>query len=401
LTQHWFGNAEKRPPGLDNLLTVITSTPPQAAYIHVPFCRHRCGYCNFSVVPHRPDLVPRYLHAVEREIALRVADRPRLDSLFVGGGTPTQMAGSELRQFFQILHQAFQIPAAAEFSCEANPEDLSAELAAQFEAQGVNRVSLGVQSFATKKLSLLERAHDAALVRQGVSWLRGRVASLSIDLIFGAPGETLDDWRRDLHQLLELQPDHVSTYGLTFERGTRFWSSRLQGQLEGVAEEAELAMYELAVDLLTSAGYEHYEVSNFARPGHRCRHNEKYWLGRAFYGFGPGAARYIDGCRAVNHRSTTTYLKKIEAGDDATAEQETLAPRDRARERLVFGLRRLQGVSRSQFPQETGFTIEDLGGPALESHLQAGRLAWVDDHLRLTRQGLLVSDAMWPDFLEV
>jgi oxygen-independent coproporphyrinogen-3 oxidase len=192
---------------------------------------------------------------------------------------------------------------------------------------------------------------------------------------------------------------HVSTYGLTFDRGAAFFGRLQRGEIRQVEEEVERAMYERAIDTLTDAGCEHYEVSNFAKPGHRCRHNETYWLGQEFYAAGPGAARYVQGRREVNHRSTTAYIGRLLAGQSPVAECETLAPEDRARERLVFGLRRLAGVERSEFASATGYDIDALVGPALSRYAAQGFLADDGQTIRLTRSGLLISDALWPAFL--
>jgi oxygen-independent coproporphyrinogen-3 oxidase len=245
----------------------------------------------------------------------------------------------------------------------------------------------------------LERDHRRGQLERAIALCRPRFKSLALDLIFGVPGETLRTWRADLHAAVAAEVDHVSTYGLTFERGAAFWGRLQRGQLQPVGEERERAMYEAALDALTAAGWEHYEVSNFARPGHRCRHNEVYWRGHAYFAVGPGAARYVDGWRETNHRSTTTYLKRVLAGQSPVAERERLAPADAARERLVFGLRMMEGVERSSFAAASGFEIDALVGDALRHFVDQGLVADTGSHIRLTRAGLLVSDAIWPAFL--
>jgi coproporphyrinogen III oxidase-like Fe-S oxidoreductase len=223
--------------------------------------------------------------------------------------------------------------------------------------------------------------------------------SISVDLIFGVPRETLADWKEDLRAAIALSPDHISTYGLTFEKGTSFWSRLAHGELARVDEDIERQMYEVAIDSLTAAGFEHYEVSNFARPGHRCRHNENYWLGGQFFAAGPGAARFIGGVRQTNRRSTTTYITRALSGQSPVAETEQLAPEDAARERLVFALRRLEGINTHQFAAATGFSVETLGGEALPRLVDLGLLELSNGRLRLTRNGLMVSDAIWPELL--
>ena len=226
------------------------------------------------------------------------------------------------------------------------------------------------------------------------------MASVSLDLIFGVPGESIEIWQADLAAAIALGPDHVSTYGLTFERGTAFWSRLIEGELGRLDEELERAMYVAAIDTLTAAGFEHYEVSNFARPGHRCRHNEVYWAGESYFAAGPGAARYVDGRREMNHRSTTTWLKRVLAGESPVAETETLDPADRAREMLVFALRRLEGIERAAFAEKTGYPLDALVAEPLSRMTALGLLEDDGQRVRLTRQGLFVSDAIWPKFLK-
>lgn len=376
----------------------LDAVEPRAAYIHVPFCRHRCGYCNFTLVAGRDDLIPAYLAALEQELHRLDAPQP-VDTLFLGGGTPTQLDHSSLRQLLQLVTRWFPLAPGHEFSVEANPRDVESakvELLAEF---GVNRLSLGVQSFSARKLSLLERDHRRPDVEFAVDLARQHFPSVSLDLIFGVPDETLDEWREDLRIAQELQPQHLSTYGLTIEKGTQFFNRTQHGRLIPVAEELEKSCYEWACDSLASAGWEHYEVSNFARPAFRCRHNDTYWLGRPYFAAGPGAARFVGGRREVNHRSTTTYIKRLAAGLSPVAEWEQLSPEAAARERLVFALRRLEGIKADEFSRETGFSIDQLVGRILPRFVQWGLLEWDSQRLRLTRAGLLVSDAIWPEFL--
>jgi oxygen-independent coproporphyrinogen-3 oxidase len=222
---------------------------------------------------------------------------------------------------------------------------------------------------------------------------------VALDLIFAAPGETLAQWASDLDVALALEPDHVSTYGLTFERGTAFWNRRSHGQLSEVDEEVERAMYALAIERLTAAGLEHYEVSNFALPGQRSRHNQAYWSGDGYWAAGPGAARYVDGVRETNHRSTTTYLKRVLAGESPVADREQLSAEARARELLVFGLRRIDGVSRREFAARTGCEFDSLVAEPLRKFVGLGLLADDGERVKLTREGLFVSDAIWPEML--
>jgi oxygen-independent coproporphyrinogen-3 oxidase len=371
---------------------------PTAAYIHVPFCRHRCGYCNFTLVAGRDDLIDAYLDALERELS-GLGQAQELNTLFFGGGTPMHLSPSQLERLFAIVRRWLPLAAGGELSIEANPIDMDSDKSQVLAGAGVTRVSLGAQSFHSWKLKLLERDHDDAVIRDAFSRARRFAESISIDLIFGVPDESSADWKQDLHAAIALAPDHVSTYGLTFEKGTSFWSRLSHGELARTEEETDRQMYEAAIDTLTTAGFEHYEVSNFARPGHRCRHNENYWFGGQYFAAGPGAARFVGGVRQTNHRSTTTYITRVLSGQSPVAETEQLSPEDAARERLVFALRRLEGIDTQQFARATGFSIETLGGEALPRLIDLGLLEHSRSRLRLTRQGLMVSDAIWPEFL--
>lgn len=370
---------------------------PRSAYVHVPFCAHRCGYCNFTLIANRADLVDRYLSALERELCRLGSPRP-VETLFIGGGTPTYLCPAALERLLQIVLSWFRPVSGYEFSVEANPGGLDTERVAVLAAYGVTRLSLGAQSFNSGKLRALDRDHSPADIEASVAQAR-RLKSISLDLMFGAPGETMDVWQSDLRQALRLAPNHVSTYGLTYERGTTFWARRLRGELSQVAEESERAMYAEAIDRLAAAGFEHYEVSNFARPGHRCRHNEVYWAGLPYFAAGPGAARYVGGRREINHRSTTTWMSRVLAGESPVAEAEELTPEDRAREALVLALRRREGVSRQEFLRSTGFEIDRLVGGPLARHVKLGLLSDRDGRLRLTREGLFISDSLWPYYL--
>ncbi|HKD36796.1 MAG TPA: radical SAM family heme chaperone HemW, partial [Pirellulales bacterium] len=340
---------------------------PRAAYIHVPFCRHRCGYCNFTVVAGRGNLVEPYLAAIERELSWLATSR-EVDTLFLGGGTPTQLRGRQLERLLTSVLKWHPLAAGHEFSVEANPADLDQDAVQILAAHGVNRVSLGAQSFDDAKLRLLERDHQMGDIEQSVTLAKNAGIAVSLDLIFGTPGESFAGWSDDLAAALALAPDHISTYGLTYERGADFWRRRLHGELTPLDEETERSLYAEAIDVLTAGGFEHYEVSNFARPGRRCRHNEAYWAGEEYFAAGPGASRYVAGVRETNHRSTTTYLKRMVAGESPVAEREQLAPEARARELLVFAMRRIDGVSRRWFAERTGFDLDCLVGEAVKHY---------------------------------
>jgi oxygen-independent coproporphyrinogen-3 oxidase len=287
----------------------------------------------------------------------------------------------------------------AEICVEANPAGLDDAKVAVLAHAGVNRVSLGVQSFDTQMLELLERDHRGADVPAVVARLRPAIPNIGLDLIFGVPGQTVELWQQTLAAALALEPTHVSTYGLTFEKGTAFQSRLDKGLLNKCDEELERAMYAVAMDELPRAGLEQYELSNFARLGFRCRHNEVYWAGRPFFGFGPGAARYAGGRRELNHRSVTTWINRVLAGHSPIADAEELSPEGRARELVMLNLRRCAGLPLAEFHEQTGFDFRELAGDTLPGHLRQGLLEEQDGHVRLTREGRFLADTVFSEYV--
>jgi oxygen-independent coproporphyrinogen-3 oxidase len=366
---------------------------PRAAYVHIPFCAHHCGYCDFAIAVGDDDLRDRYLDALAAELASLGQPQP-VDTLFLGGGTPSHLSAAQLERLLGILLRWLPLRPGFEFSIEANPDSLPADKIAVLADHGVNRVSLGAQSFQPRLLRALERDHTADEVPRAVERVRGRIDGVSLDLIFGVPGQTLTEWQDDLRRALELRPDHVATYGLTYEKGTPLWKERQRGTVRPLDEEAELALYACAIDTLEAAGFEHYELSNFARPGHRCRHNGTYWANWAYFGFGMGAARYVNGRRELNTRNLHAYLERMLAGQSPTFQTEKLPPEERARETLALGLRRAAGVGRNAFHEQTGFDLDALAGAAIGRHVELGLLRDDGERVSLTRPGKYVADAV-------
>ncbi|HYO26239.1 MAG TPA: radical SAM family heme chaperone HemW [Lacipirellulaceae bacterium] len=368
---------------------------PRAAYIHVPFCKHRCGYCDFAVIAGRDDLVGPYLDALATELSW--LGQPReVDTLYFGGGTPSHLATADLARLCDAVLAWHPLAPGYEWTVEANSESLSADRLALLAQRGVTRISLGLQSLNDAKLRALDRQHTRQIALAAIDAVRQAGMQVCVDLIFAAPGETLAAWREELRDAIAAEPHHVSTYGLTFEPGSAFTTALHRGAIAELDEELQRTMYAEAIDGLSAAGFEHYEVSNVARPGRRSRHNDVYWAGEEYYAAGPGAARYVAGVRETNVRSTLAYLRRIAEGRPVVAESEQLAPEQRARELLVLGLRRLRGVSKSEFAERTGYAVEDLAGRTVAELAELGLLENTPYHVRLTREGLFVSDALWP-----
>lgn len=377
----------------------------RSAYVHVPFCRHRCGYCNFTLVAGRDDLVPAYLDALAQEFAQRLGQPQVVDTIFLGGGTPSHLSPKSLEQLLQLISQWLKLESDGEYSCEANPLDCTPQRLELLRGHGVNRVSLGGQSFDEDKLRRLERDHSGQQLAQAIERCAESFPRLSLDLIFATPDETLATWQSDVTRAMSSPIGHLSTYGLTIERGSAFYGRSLRQELVESPDEVQLNMYEHVIEALTGHGWEHYEVSNFAQPGQRCRHNEAYWLGSPWWAFGPGAASFehsTDGqafIRRVNHRSTTTYIRKLRSGQDASAEIDHLSREDVLRERLVFGLRRLEGVSLAELAEWWGGPLGELFEPHLSRYIDREWLHRSGDQVSLTRSGLVISDGLWPDLL--
>ena len=366
---------------------------PRAAYVHVPFCAHHCGYCDFAVVAGQDHLIDLYLEALDVELATLQEPQP-VQTLFVGGGTPTHLDARQLHRLLTSINRWLPFETGHEFTVEANPGTLGEDKIQVLADHGVNRVSLGAQSFHPNLLRVLERDHDPGDVARAVERIKTRIQQVSLDLIFGVPGQTLDEWDADLRSGLELAPDHLSTYGLTYEKGTRLWKQRQRHELQPLSEEAELAMYARGIDLLEAAGFEQYEISSFARRGKRCRHNQVYWANEAYFGFGVGAARYVQGRRELNTRDLQGYLRKVLSGESATFQSEQLGPEERARETMAVQLRRAEGIRRSAFHLQTDFELDALAGEAIARHVDMGLLADDGVSLCLTRQGRYVADAV-------
>ena len=361
---------------------------PRAAYLHVPFCRHRCGYCDFAVVAGRDELIDRYLGALRREFE-RLPAALDLDTLYVGGGTPSHLGADGLRRLWESFEGRLVPVEGAEVTIEANPADVDRRLVAAAVACGVSRVSLGAQSLSVETLAALDRDHGPDDVRRAVDLLHGAGLAVNLDLMTAAPGQTLEDVERDLDAVLDLVPQHLSVYCLTWERGTRFIGLLNRGLLERADEDLERRMFERAIDRLAAGGFEHYEVSNFALPGHRCRHNAGYWDCRPWEAFGPGAARFDGRTRITNHRSPFTWMRRVEAGQDPAADHDRMTAEGAARERIV----------RTDFLAASGFELDELLAGVLQVWVANGWAA--DDGLRvgLTRAGLLISDSLWEGVL--
>ncbi len=374
-------------------------------YIHVPFCRKKCGYCDFCSIVADTDIMHRGVDALLGELdsgPAGIALRGRVRTIFVGGGTPTVLPPAELGRLLQAFKCANRLTdAGPEFTVEANPATLDPTRADLLREAGVSRISIGAQSFDQRELDTLDRSHHPDDVHRTVSIARQvGIKSINLDLIFGIPGQTLSTWASSLEQALALEVNHVSCYGLTYEQGTPLHRRLRRGEIQACDEESEAAMYEYAIDRLTAAGFEHYEVSNFARPGSRCEHNLRYWRNEPYVGIGPSAASYLAGERTQNVADVRQYIERIAAGRSPIATRERLDAKARAGEAAMLRLRLIEGIDRKQFEEKTGFDPMTLFVGAIERHAGDCRISVTDTHIRLTRAGLLIADAVMADFID-
>jgi len=380
---------------------------PLALYLHVPFCARHCPYCDFNVVVERAGsaLVPETVEAIRRDIAqsaiaVNESGSRRVETVFFGGGTPTLLSGGDLRAILQTVRESFELAPDAEISSEANPGSSDAGKFAEMRAAGFNRLSVGVQAFDDDLLARLERLHSAAEAEAAIATARAAgFANVSMDLMFGLPGQSLAAWRRSLDRALACGIEHLSLYALTLEPGTRFERLHRGGKLELPDEESELAMYEEAIARLSTAGYEHYEVSNFARPGFRSRHNQVYWRNGEYLGVGPGAVSYLEGRRWKREPLPRRYIAKLAAGADLAVESERLDAAGALGETMILGLRMREGVSLAEVGARFGVEIGQRYAAQIADLSNRGLVAVEGERLRLTDAGLRIANTALAEFL--
>jgi putative oxygen-independent coproporphyrinogen III oxidase len=344
---------------------------PAGIYVHVPFCMTRCGYCDFNAYAGLDALKPSYLEALFQEVELAAPawHGEEFVSVFLGGGTPTTMEPADLKALLAHLRDRFALTRQAEVTIEANPDTVDeASLQALLET-GYNRLSMGAQSFDPSVLKVLERIHQPASVRRAMAAARrAGYANVNLDLIYGAEGESADSWERTLHETAGLAPEHVSAYALTIEPATPLGRKVAAGVSPEPDPDLQAEMFQVACDVLRDAGYRHYEVSNWAKPGYECAHNLGYWERRPYVGLGAGAHSYRDDTRWWNVRPPETYMEMVERGELPIGGSESLEPSDAYLEEVFLKLRILEGVPASWFEEQryepfvaSGLLVDDLG----------------------------------------
>ena len=316
-------------------------------YIHVPFCKQRCHFCAFYLTIHRESLVDDFLDALEKEIELygeQLGSVP-VSTIYFGGGTPTLLAPHQLVRILECVAHVFPFQSQIEISLEASPDSVSQQSLEVFRRAGVSRLSLGAQSFENADWEPLGRSGDIWDTRSAVQWAsEAGFQNISLDLIYGLPKQTLESWQRSLKQTVALNPTHVSCYALTIEEGTKFYRDHLRDELFEGSADLQHAMQAQAVSYLSDRGYQRYEISNFCRPGHGCRHNLKYWTGRSYLGLGPSAQSYVGGVRFGNVENLHEYCRQLGKNELPLVRIENLSKNQTDRERVIFGLRLVEGL---------------------------------------------------------
>ncbi len=365
-------------------------------YVHIPFCKSRCIYCGFYSTT-LEEMKSAYVDALVRELRLRQDETSEpWSTIYLGGGTPSRLSEAELTRLFEGIEYS----KATEITIECNPDDITAEYAALLGRLPVNRVSMGAQTFSDERLRFIRRRHSAQQVGEAVERLRkAGIDNISIDLMYGFPGETMDDWQSDIDRALALSPEHLSAYSLMFEEGTALYSMLEKGTIRETDDETSRAMYELLMDKTAAAGFEHYEISNFARPGFRSQHNSSYWNDTPYLGIGAAAHSYNRATRSWNTADVKGYIGAINCGR-LPSESETLSLETLYNDFVMLSLRTCEGIDISTLERRFGRSQRDYCLSAAERFIADGLLE-CNPHLRLTRRGIFVSDMIMSELFYI
>jgi oxygen-independent coproporphyrinogen III oxidase len=400
-------------------LTVLSITPPKvepldprtlpqvelpALYVHIPFCFHKCHYCDFySITRQTPERMRRFVELVLRELdqwreAAAQTIRPR--TIFFGGGTPSLLPLDEMSRLIAGMRERLDLSQLDEFTIEVNPATTSLDYLQMLHAAGVDRISMGAQSFDRAELKMLERHHDPHDVERSVALARdASFERINVDLIYAIPGQTLDSWRRSLDRALALNLPHYSAYNLTYEPNTPMAVKQRLGRIATIEEEIELEMLNLAREKMSAAGRPPYEISNYASSGEACRHNLAYWTGESYLGIGPSAASHVDGVRFKNRPHLGEWERAVDAGGLPATDIERLSSQQREGEFVMLGLRLAGGVDATSFETRFGRSIRESFGKTIDELTRLGVVECGPDSLQLTPAGLPVADAVAAEFL--
>ena len=371
-------------------------------YIHIPFCKRRCIYCDFFSTT-QSEKKPTYIHALCQELEIRkdYLQGEDIETIYLGGGTPSQLSLEELESIFTTIYNIYKVKEDAEITLEANPDDLAPEYVAMLRQLPVNRISMGIQTFQEDILKLLHRRHTAQQAIEAFQRCRNAgFQNISIDLMYGLPGETLETWKQDLQQAIALHPEHISAYHLIYEEGTTLWNLRERHQVEEADEELSVTLFKTLIDELTQAGYQHYEISNFCLPELHSRHNSSYWTGKKYLGCGPSAHSYNGLSRQWNVASLDHYIEGIISGKP-DYEMEKLDIYTRYNDFVITSIRTCWGMPLSYLRTEYGKDLYRYCLRMAKPYLSQGLLETKENILKLTKEGIFISDRIMSDLLWV
>ncbi len=377
---------------------------PAGIYIHIPFCATRCHYCNFATGGYEAELARRYVAAVREEINRSdVSTKPSMrvvDTIYFGGGTPTTLSVEQISSVIELCHQKFKVAPNAEVTTEANPGSVSQTYLEDLRAIGVNRLSFGVQSFDDDELQMIGRTHSSEDARQAVRMARAAgFTNVSIDLIAGLPEQKTETWQRNLEEAFALAPDHLSVYLLELYKDAPLLHRIERGELRAIDEELTVEMYFALMDEAAHHSFEHYEISNWARPGFESRHNLKYWTGAPYWAFGVSAAGFDSHTRWSNTRNIHEYLEKIESGQSPVAERIELDDEDRQSENLFLRLRLKDGVDLGEHQSRFGVNVMERYRSEIERLREAGLVELKGNVLKISRAGTVLANEVFAAFV--
>jgi oxygen-independent coproporphyrinogen-3 oxidase len=383
----------------------IENPPSMGVYIHIPFCIKKCRYCDFFSLPLRDEsYLDKYTQALINEIKVRGQKMPavQLESIYLGGGTPSLLNGRQLKSILQTVTNEFALLPGAEVSLEANPATLDEVKLAELEEAGINRISLGVQSFFDDELTLLGRIHNSRAVMETIEMLHSRSwENFNLDLIYGLPGQSVDKWIQSLKQAVDCNPSHLSIYLLQLEEETLMGKDVADGRLKMLDEDDEWYMFDQAMEYLEGKDFEHYEISNFCRPGYECRHNLRYWQAEEYLGMGAGAVSFINGSRYINEPQLKNYVDSLLVGKPwPVQELEDMSGRELMIDALILGLRLCAGIDLEQFKQRFGVDITSEYKEIIAYYRNRELLNIVNGHLRFTKVGYFLSNQVLCQFIE-
>jgi oxygen-independent coproporphyrinogen-3 oxidase len=371
------------------------NSEPTGLYIHIPFCVQKCRYCGFYSEPVKNYYPARLVSALIAELEWH-SQIDGFKTVYIGGGSPSCLPQDQLLRLVDCL------PKVGEFTIEVNPAQVNEHILNQLRRAGVNRLSIGAQSFNDDELKFLGRRHSAGDISRAVqSAKQAGFENIGIDLIFAIPQSTLKSWEKNVQAAIDLDIQHISAYALTYEEGTPLQNMVLASEVKPIDEENDRVMYETAIDILEQAGFEQYEISNFAKPGFECKHNLNYWANYPYIGIGPAAGSYWQGKRTLNIADINKYIEAIEKDADPAAETETPNRIETACQTAVLNLRRRNGINLEEFKKQTGYDAFELFSQPISKYKKLGLIEQVDGRLFLTREALPIADSILCDFSAV